>query len=560
MTAGHVESERAGGERQSVVLCIAIGLCHAPMVALQLRKFWYLEAYWFTPFLLLAVVFLLVRRWRELPVRPGCRPTRASLATLLISLGLLAGAVLLSSPWLGLVAAILSALAVLLSFGWQVARRLAPVWLLLWLLLPLPFRWDQRLILWLQGYAAEGGSLLLDAWGWNHVLAGYVLEIPGWQFPVEQLAQGLQALFAVIATAAVLAVWQGRSLVIGLLLVCAAPFWTVAWNMVGVAWTVMLAANGTDVTAGIVGGLFGLGLFLCQVLILLSTDRLFLFLFASPGVTAVVDEEGNLIGAPQELVASPEPPRAIVPPAPVSWPRRLALQLVTLAFVAVVVFQGATWFGQMPRGRAALACAPPAASGVQGPRTQALTAASLPRSLGGWAAEDFRVATATADSEWEHSSIAWQYADARDEVVVSLVFPLTQWQDPVSGFELRGWEIETREELSAEVAGDSGLEVRMRDASGRRGYLLVCRYNEQGQKVPSPPQAGWSLAAWCERAAERVLTRLGETRNEPVVYQVQLLVIGDLPLDEERQLEARQTFQIAASQIANCLWPPPHAP
>ena len=555
MTAGHMESERAGGDRQSVALCVAIGLCHAPMAALQLRKFWYLEAYWYTPLLLVAIAYLLVQRWRQLPVRPACGPTRAALATLAISLVLLAGAVALASPWLGLAAAIVTLLAVLLSFGWPVARRLVPVWLLLWLVLPLPFRWDQRLILWLQGYAAEGGSLLLDAWGWNHVLAGYVLEVPGQQFPVEQLAHGLQALFAVLATAAVLAVWQCRSLVAGLLLVCTAPFWTVAWNMAGAALTVVLASGGTDVTAGLAGGLFALTLFLCQVLSLLSTDRLLQFLLASPGVAPMVDEEGNLVGAPLESAVPAELPQAAAVAATVSRPRRLAFQLLTAGFLAVAVFQGTAWFAEIPRGRLAWAAASPTASGVRGPRTDALNAASLPRLLSGWSAVDFRVATATADNEWGHSSIAWHYADARDEVVVSLDYPVAQWQDPADSFDVRGWEIETRQESSDEASGGQGLEVRMRDASGRRGYLLVRRFTDAGRVIAPPARNGWSLAARCQSAIERVLTRLGETGNEPRVYQVQLLVIGDLPLNDQQQIEARRAFEHAASRIAICLWP-----
>lgn len=562
MAIGHSEPRQSGWGWQNVAQYAVIGLCHAPMLAPQLYRLWQIECYRYVPFLLAVVAFLLYGRWRQLPTRPVCQPTRASLATLLVGLVLLLAAVLLGSPWLGMVAAIVSLLAVLLSFGPLATASLGPVWALLWLVLPLPFRGDQRLVLWLQGRAAEGGSLLLDAWGYNHVLAGYVLEIPGREFPVEELGRGLQTLFALIATAGVLAVWQRRTWVVGVLLVCTAPFWAMAMNTIGVALTVVLASGGTDVATNGAGHLFVAGLFLSQFLILLSADRLLLFLTVSPGLQPGEDEEGNLVGVPEELdetvpaVPTPEPE----PPVLVdSAARRLGLGVLTVAFVAVGLFQEAAWMVRSPRASAATVPVP--ISGIRGsvPLTDVLGAASLPPSLGPWRSVDFRVTTRALENNMGRYSLAWCYADARDDAVVSLDFPFTSWQDPAGDFELRGWEIESRTEAAdqapAEAAGGRGLEVRMRDASGRRGYLLVRRFTDTGQAIAPPARSGWSLSALCRNAVDRVLSRLGEAGDEPVTYQVQLLVVGDLPLDEDQQNQARQAFQLAAARIAEQLWP-----
>jgi hypothetical protein len=194
-------------------------VCHLPMVWLQFQRAWQSDSYRYSPFLLLAIVGLSIHGWWHLPERPVFSPTWSSVATLLVGLCLLTGAVAFRSPWLGTVSAFVSLLGVLLSFGSTVALRLLPVWLLLWLLLPLPFRLDQRLALAVQDLTSKGGSQLLDLWGLDHVLAGFVLELPGRQLPVEELGGGIASLFIAISTAAVLAVWLRRGIVHGCLLV-----------------------------------------------------------------------------------------------------------------------------------------------------------------------------------------------------------------------------------------------------------------------------------------------------------------------------------------------------
>jgi len=536
--------------------------CHLPMLAMQWHKLWQIECYWYFPVLLAVVVLLLRRRWHQLPVRPVCQPTPSSLATLLIGLCLLAAAVLLGSPWLGTVAAIICSLAALRSFGRRAAARLTPVWALLWLMVPLPFRWDQRLFLWLQGWACEGGSRLLDAWGYNHVLAGYVLDVPGRQFRVEELSHGIQSLFALIAAAAVLAVWQRRGLIHGALLVCSGAFWAVTLNMLGVALTVVLqVARGFDVTDGGARYLFAAGLFLIEFLILLSTDRLLLFLGESPGVKLAEDEEGNLIGVPADVAGESEAPS--VPVADMSnrpVAARLVLRLLAAAFLAVGVFQGATWAVHGQRTNEAPARARRTDGDDRVPLTHVLTGDSLPPSLGGWRAVDFQAATRAPDSDLGHYSLAWRYADARDEAVVSLEFPFVGWHDSTRSFELRGWAIESRTVLQAGASGGPVLEVRMRDASGRRAYLLVSQWTDSGHALTPPATAGGALSAWCKNARERVLHRFGEAESEPATFKIRLLVTGDLPLDETRQGQAWEAFQLAAARIIERVWPEEASP
>ena len=94
------------------------------------------------------------------------------------------------------------ALAVLLSSG-GTRRPPDACWALLWLMLALALSLDQRLIRLAPGWTCEGGSRVLDAWGYSHVLGRLCPGRPGRQFLVEELGGGVQVLFALIAAAAV---------------------------------------------------------------------------------------------------------------------------------------------------------------------------------------------------------------------------------------------------------------------------------------------------------------------------------------------------------------------
>jgi hypothetical protein len=63
------------------------------------------------------------------------------------------------------------------------------------------------------------------------------------------------------------------------------------------------------------------------------------------------------------------------------------------------------------------------------------------------------------------------------------------------------------------------------------------------------------LSAWGKTVGERVLERFGEVESEPATFQIQLLVTGDLPLDEARQSQAREAFRLAAEKISERVWP-----
>ena len=560
-TSALPESKPLRWLRLPLVLYALILASHVPMLALQLRHMWLAERYRYFPFLLAAVAYLVWRRWQEIPGPANCRPNRSSFLALLASFGLLAASQVLWSPWLGTMAVIISALAVVLSLGRPLASRVLPVWMLLWLLLPLPFRWDGRLILWLQGLSSQGGSQMLDYLGYNHVLAGYVIQIPGHQFLVEEACSGVQTVFALLATAAVLAVWLRRPLVHGVLLVASAAFWAIAANVIRVTLAIALyVERGVDTDDGWTQAMFGVGLLVFELLMLLSTDRLLRFLLQP----LVPVEERD----PQGERADPDPPIAErqtdAAPQGSNGMSLVMLNFVALAFLAVGVVQTATGVNRRLARTEGISFAEDDDRGDRVPLSDVLSEATLPETLAALERVEFKVETRSPNDDRGRYSIAWRYAGPQEDAIVSVDFPFFGWHNLAGCYQARGWQVESWTVIEGDGVHDAFgapfAELRMKDATARRGHLFVTQFTAEGDALAPPSTPGRSLSDWCDAARNRVFNRFGKTVEEPSTLQIQMLLTSDLPPGDEHHQRARQAFQLATRQIADQLWPKDETP
>jgi hypothetical protein len=533
------------------LLCAVIVLCHLPLVWLQLQRAWQIGYYTHAPLLLLAMIGLMIQRWRTLESPAICRPGWASSMTLIVSLSLLAAAVALRSPWLGTVSLVVSLLGLLLCLGSEATRRLLPVWMLFWLLLPLPFRWDQRLTLVIQDLSSKGGSALLDLWGLNHVLAGFVLELPGRALPVEDVSGGIAPVFAAVSAAAVLAVWLQRGILHGSLLIASSVFWGIGFSVIGFALAVDLwAAGRIDVTSGVPQSLFSAGSFVVMLLVLISTDRLLLFLFDWP-FGRLVEEEESL----EEEFEEGEALAVDVSPVPLrSIGAFSVFGLVTLGFLAVGFWQVAAWESVGSHGRPPSRATTLPAGQANVPWGDVLTEASLPRLLGARKMVDFHTLARAHDSDLGRFSVAWRYEGERDEAVISVDFPLDVRHQPIRAFEIRGWEIESHRVLNDTEFNQPLFEFRMRDGGGRRGYVLVHQRTEGGEVIEPSHGGRQSFVDWCESLREQVLERFGKADPSPGKVQISLAITGDLPLDAQQRNEATETFRASVDRIVELLW------
>lgn len=279
---GATEIEQAAGRRRAARLgercfwAVTLGSYAALLLVWCVHVWPDRPHYRFLPWLLLAVGWLLRRRWP----RGAVARTRATWILggllLLVACGSLLASILLVSPWLGALAALLSLGGILLAGLGPVAwRDLAGPWFLLWLILPPPRGLDVRLLDTFQRSAAGAASGLLDTLHVDHLLAGSVFRLADRDLFWTSACGGVHSPLVLVAIAGVLAVLGRRSPLhaVGLL---AASLLVAAVAVTGQMVLVVLAAvhAGVDLAVGWPYTLLGYSALGLGGLLLVSADQL----------------------------------------------------------------------------------------------------------------------------------------------------------------------------------------------------------------------------------------------------------------------------------------------
>ena len=218
VSAPEIEAPRRCGE---VGRCAIPGFGECSCVrtsrfsVLHLRNLWrYRPHYEFFPLVLAAAAWLIWRRWPRGAAERSRLTRMLGTLLLLLGFGMLTGAVLLVSPWLGAIAAVLSLGGVLLALKGRAAwRELTGPWLLLWLVIPPPMALDSELMHVLQSVTARTTSGLLELLHVDHLLAGHVFRLPDRKLFVAEACSGVHSQLVLIAISVVLAILWRRSLV-----------------------------------------------------------------------------------------------------------------------------------------------------------------------------------------------------------------------------------------------------------------------------------------------------------------------------------------------------------
>ena len=261
-------------------LLFSISLLSAvlPLLLLHFANLWTNRPHYeFFPILITGILFL---GWSRTPsVRLAEQNGWSRLAyRLLLFAGLfvLAAATLLFSPWLGAIAAILTigGLAIVWT-GVEGIRQLHAVWLLLWMVVPPPFRFDDTLIYTLQGWTAHGGSWLSEVASVPHLLMGNVIRLPGRELFVAEACSGVNSQLVLLSAAAFITVMLHRSLFHAVALMCSAIAWSVVANILRVTLVVVVAHHlDVDLSTGLFHDVLGITTVLLGLGLMLSTDQL----------------------------------------------------------------------------------------------------------------------------------------------------------------------------------------------------------------------------------------------------------------------------------------------
>ncbi len=494
--------------RIGILLLIVLGAFLPRLLGLA-NELWIRPQYQFFPLVLFGSVVLARERLREFG---DFRPGSAALVYPVVGVcwALLGFAGLLNSYWLAGVAALIGCGAVILAFGGgSLFWKLLPVWLYLWLAMPLPLGQENLLVRALQPITTETSSRLLDLVGVPHVREGNLITISGKRLFVDESCSGIHSLYSGLACTAFLAIWLRRGVVHTFVLLFGAVGCVIAANVGRVTLITLLEARWRiPVSEGWpheLAGWLAFGVALCLIA---STDALLLFLLGRRPLRACDEDVGPPLQN-RELRRLP----VFHETALSSWP-------VTAAFCAMALFQLATyWF---ERGIPMLPT--PASLGEQ----------LLPERAGPWQRVGFEVVKRQRRHELGDNSQVWRFQSQGDKLLVSLDYPFPGWHDLVYCYKTQGW-VPTGPNQTG--AGGFSTKTQLAAAGGRRGYLWFGAFDARGRELPVktlPLRLRDRLNEW------PLLPQRDDRKSVQLpVYQVQLFVecYHQMNADEERQTE-----------------------
>jgi exosortase len=530
----------------------------APFFAQHLINLWqYRPHYEFVPMLLVAFVWLVWWRWPVQAVHTAFSRL-VGWTFLLAGLVTLAAALALYSPWVGAVALVLSAGGLLLLLaGREAFTTLLPVWLLLWMVVPPPFRLDDQLIYVLQGVTARGSSGLIEFAGVNHLLEGNVFRLPERELFVAEACSGVHSQLVLIAASLLLVIALYRPWLHALLLIGISLCLSSMVNIARVTVIVFAAAQwDVDWSTGWQHEVLGYSLTLIGFLLLISGDLLLAGLLApvldladaEEGLTmealplasdplsrlwnrviARVTPDSAILSDPDEALPADagdddaDPADSVRPGTPV---QTVAVLLTGLMFGCLGVLQ------------VLILVRVPTAPEVQlGTAGMELQEAWLPSDVGDWRQVEYRVTEREASSDAGRYSHIWEYRADDRRAQVSADFPFLGWHELTRCYLSTGW-IEVSRKVWQDAPQGPYVEVVLRKPTGDIGHLCFSVFDGSHRPV-EPRITHWR--GWRGKLASGpvwTLFGLGGPQILPAQSTLQFqqfLIIPDRMEDEQQQ-------------------------
>ena len=450
-------------------ISIIILLLQLPFVAKHLMNLWQFRPHYeFFPVALVIVIWLFADRWPKETSQPTAQANR--LATVLLggSIALMAIGVIFVSPWMSVVAFLISLAAVIVRMTGSAARELFAPWMLSWMIVPPPFGMDFRLLRGMQATTAQFVSKILDWSEVNHVLAGSIFQLDSGQLFVAEACSGFHGQLLLVSVALLLAVHWRRSIQSTLWLVGAAAFWSLIANVVRVTVIVMLSDRfGYDLTHGWTHTLLGISLMAIGFVLLLSTDQLVCGLAALwdhpdfPKRSAARPDDhaelplerviwDKILGSPDEQ-------------EPVFTQKRLSVNgsfgirdligqrirpLTTFAMLIAIL--GSLQVIVLASGETSMRLHKSMMSLSQG---------VLPERHGSWILKEYETEQRERGSDQGAYSEIWRYISQSATALVSVDYPFHGWHDLSTCYSSRGWTPLSSEIIDGTESGRKLVQV-----------------------------------------------------------------------------------------------------
>jgi len=498
----------------------------APLLLQFFTNLWERPYYQFFPMALVGAVVLAKRGIEELP-RP-LAPGRTFLTILLVgaAFGLLFIGLVMWSPWLAGIAALLCLAGLAWGTGGAPAlRAVFPALLLVCTFIPPPVDLDARLMVALRGVAVQWSSRMLDFLGVVHSLSGNVIDLPRRQLLVEEACSGINSVMLTLATCIFYMFWRRRSF--WRLLVCL-PFvfaGVLLGNVVRIcfgAWLQFYYHH--DILSGWRHETVGLILLLGYVALILSLDELLEFV----SVPIRRRSRSRRVAPPLPVAADPAPVirRPYVAAAAPAWLLVVAVSFAVLGVATVGVRLATQKRHFLVAGSYTL---------------PAGTTFDLSAKIGQWQRQDAAEPFHKAETQGVNSQV-WNYQNGSLVASVAIDYPFRGYHDVTICYSLVGWTIDHSQRETPADTGIPDMAVEMSRPPVSHASLWFSTVDETG--------------SWLERAAaaKGLLERWQISGQvQPNSYRVQLLVSGYAPLLPAEREAARQLFVAARQQLVQQL-------
>ncbi len=554
------ESKRFQKARYLPILSLLVLVAHLPFVIQHFRDLWsFRPHYEFFPFVIAIALGVIWLRWPRGAVR---RSTKSQIATWsMLTSGLILSplAILFFSPWLATVSFLLILGGLIVCFAGVGARRLIAPWLLLWVVIPPPLMLDISFVRWIQYFSAKMASGVFEWGGLQHLLTGYVIELPRQEVSVAEMCSGIHSPLIFIAAGLVIAVLRRCSFAASILLAASGIFWALAAHVTRIVIVaVAITRYESDLTIGAASIGLSIALFAGGVVMLLCSSQLLAGLFA-PIVQpeSLFDESAESENEHKLSFYSRVWNRCLAwRPKPLGRPRKAVLEEPNVKPLQRPIFPYAA-IASFAVLLGALQIA--VLAGQRGHEIEHVKLSKtvsenwLPESVGAWRRNDYQTNLHERSIGEGKSSNTWQYSTGIWNSRVSVDYPFVGWHELTDSYSRRGWTIDSRnqknvsEQINELQAPETYVEAELTGPAGESGFLLFSILDASGRNYESHD------IDWTELVTNNpLLAKMsGNTTITPTktTLQIQLFAssICDLPVRDKEQM--RLLFSIFRNKI-----------
>ncbi len=329
------------------------------------------------------------------------------------------------SPWVGGVSALLAGLGLMLMLtGWAGATRWMPVWIVSWILIPLPFGLDETVIVKLRTITTRYSSLVLDQIGVLHQSYANVIELPGKPLFIADACSGIHSLYVLLGIGLFVSAWNRRSVIHAILLLLSTFGFVLVENIVRIVTVAFAWTKGKDFTDGNPHMLLGALLFCLSAAIVFSADQLLLFLLPErpfAGLLRLFEKKNR---------------RSVVKPVERAVPAANWFSTATILASAIFPIFGLFQLTQIP-------ASPPRILAMFDTELKLpdLGEETLPKEVSGFTRSSFSMIDRVDGDPFGRSSQQWVFQKDNLTVSVYLDYPFDSMHDLCQCYGQIGWNV-----------------------------------------------------------------------------------------------------------------------